>query len=116
MHDFLDEFEHRVLLTILALDNGVYGVPIREHLEERVGRNVVVVGRLADGVSLDQAELVMAFGLTGIVGFIMFDVNPRDPTVFGGINMLILLVGIVASVVPAVKATRVDPVVALRAR
>lgn len=60
--------------------------------------------------------LVMAFGLTGIVGFIMFDVNPRDPTVFGGISMLILLVGIVASVVPAVKATRVDPVVALRAR
>ncbi len=27
MHDFLDEFEHRVLLTILALDNDVYGVP-----------------------------------------------------------------------------------------
>jgi putative ABC transport system permease protein len=39
--------------------------------------------------------LVMAFGLTGFVGFIMFDVNPRDP---------------------AVKATRVDPVVTLRAR
>jgi len=60
--------------------------------------------------------LVMAFGLTGFVGFIMFDVNPRDPTVFGGISVLILLVGIVASVVPAAKATRVDPVVALRAR
>ena len=40
MHDFLGEFEHMVLLTILALDNDVYGVPIREHLEERVGRNV----------------------------------------------------------------------------
>ena len=53
MHDFLGEFEHMVLLTILALDNAVYGVPIREHLEERVGR---IVARGALYTTLQRLE------------------------------------------------------------
>jgi ABC-type antimicrobial peptide transport system permease subunit len=45
---------------------------------------------------------------------LMFQVDPRDPTVFGGVVALIVLVGLVAGLVPALRATRVDPVVALR--
>jgi ABC-type lipoprotein release transport system permease subunit len=44
----------------------------------------------------------------------MFDVEPRDPTVFAAIVLTILLVGLMASLIPALRATRVDPMVALR--
>jgi ABC-type antimicrobial peptide transport system permease subunit len=60
------------------------------------------------------AGLAMAAGLTSVIGFIMFRVNPRDPAVFGGVLALIVTVGLVAALVPALRATRVDPVVALR--
>jgi putative ABC transport system permease protein len=49
-----------------------------------------------------------------VVSLIMFDVEPRDPTVFGAIVVTIMLVGISANLVPALRATRVDPMVALR--
>ncbi len=59
--------------------------------------------------------LVMAAGLSNVLGFLMFGVNPRDPVVFGSVLLLTLCVGIAASLVPAQKATGVDPNVALRA-
>ncbi len=59
--------------------------------------------------------LVMAAGLSNLLGFLMFGVNPRDPVVFGFVLLLTLSVGIAASLVPAQKATGVDPNVALRA-
>ena len=58
--------------------------------------------------------LGMAAGLSQVVGFLMFEVEPRDPTVFGGIVFLILAVGLLASFIPAKRATNVDPMVALR--
>jgi predicted permease len=60
------------------------------------------------------AGLAMAAGLTSVIGIIMYRVNPRDPAVFGGVLALIVTVGLVAALVPALRATRVDPVVALR--
>ena len=44
----------------------------------------------------------------------MFDVQPRDPMVYGAIVVTILFVGLMASLIPALRATRVDPMVALR--
>jgi putative ABC transport system permease protein len=59
--------------------------------------------------------LVMAAALSNILGFLMFGVDPRDPVVFGAVLLLTLGVGIAASLVPARRATSVDPNVALRA-
>ncbi len=58
--------------------------------------------------------LVMAAGVSSAVGALMFEVNPRDPVVFGAVVVVILIVGLAASLVPARRATRVDPMVALR--
>jgi ABC-type lipoprotein release transport system permease subunit len=43
-----------------------------------------------------------------------FDVAPRDPTVLGTVCAVLLATGVLASLVPAIRATRVDPAVVLR--
>lgn len=80
----------------------------------RVTRLVLRQGLLQIGVGL-VIGLLMAAGVSNVVSALMFQVDPRDPTVFGGVVAMILLVGVVASLVPARRATRVDPMVALRA-
>jgi len=58
--------------------------------------------------------LVLAFGVTRIVALLMYQVDPQDPMVFGGVVSLIVLVGMAASYFPARRATSVNPVQALR--
>jgi putative ABC transport system permease protein len=59
--------------------------------------------------------LGLAFGVTRAVSILMYQVDPQDPVVFGGVFALIVLVGVAAAVFPARRATSVDPVQALRA-
>ncbi len=58
--------------------------------------------------------LALAMGVSNTVGLIMVEVEPRDPFVFVTVTLVIMLVGVVASLVPATRAVRVDPMVALR--
>ena len=60
------------------------------------------------------AGLVAAALLSKVLRIVLFGVDPRDPLVFGGVVLLTLAVGIVASLAPARRATGVDPMVALR--
>jgi predicted permease len=60
--------------------------------------------------------LLMAGGLSSVLGFLMFGVDPRDPLVFGGVVLLTLGVGVAASLIPARRATGVDPSVALQSQ
>jgi ABC-type lipoprotein release transport system permease subunit len=46
---------------------------------------------------------------------LLFRVPARDPVVFGGVVVVVLVVAVAASLVPAWRATRVDPASALRA-
>jgi ABC-type antimicrobial peptide transport system permease subunit len=68
-------------------------------------------GQLAIGLGIG---FVLAFGVTRVVSFLMYDVDPQDPTVFGAVLGLIVLVGMAAAVFPAWRATSVSPVEALR--
>jgi putative ABC transport system permease protein len=55
-----------------------------------------------------------AFGLTRMLTTFLFGVQPRDPLVFTSIPSLLTLVALLAVWMPSIRATRVDPVVALR--
>jgi predicted permease len=58
--------------------------------------------------------LVGAFGLTWLLSNFLFGVSSTDPITFSMVAILMILVGLLASYVPARRAMRVDPMVALR--
>jgi putative ABC transport system permease protein len=51
----------------------------------------------------------------GLVRRLLYQVSPMDPVTLGLVAVVLLLVTIVATYLPARRATRVDPMVALRA-
>jgi ABC-type antimicrobial peptide transport system permease subunit len=61
--------------------------------------------------------LALALATVGrdAIGNILFDVNPRDPFTFAAVLSLVGIVALAATLVPARRATRVDPLIALRA-
>ncbi len=60
--------------------------------------------------------IAMALGLARLMVIVLFQTEPWDPPVYAAIVALILVVGVLASVVPALKAARLDPVRALQSR
>ncbi len=58
--------------------------------------------------------LPLAFGLSRLLANVLFDVDPSDPVIFGGIALGLALVAVLAALVPARRAAQVDPLVALR--
>jgi ABC-type antimicrobial peptide transport system permease subunit len=58
--------------------------------------------------------LVGAVGLTRLMSALLFGVSPMDPLTFGSVALGLSAVALVASYLPARRAARVDPVVALR--
>jgi putative ABC transport system permease protein len=77
-------------------------------------RNMVVrQAMLLAGVGI-AIGLAAAYGLTRFMSSLLFDVKPNDPAVFLTVAGLLLGVAFLASYLPARRALRVDPVVALR--
>lgn len=58
--------------------------------------------------------LLGAFGLTRVMQTLLFGVSATDWLTFAGVAILLIAVGLLAAAIPARRATRVDPLVALR--
>jgi putative ABC transport system permease protein len=76
----------------------------------------MVVGQAAALTLLGVgAGAVAAVLLTRLMQKLLFGITPTDPITFASVAILLMAVGIVAAAIPALRATRVDPVLALRA-
>jgi predicted permease len=108
---------------------GVYGVlafAARQRVRE-IGIRMALGAQRTQVMSLflrEGAMLVGAGVLVGIVvalavgrllGAILFDITPADPTSVAFTLLLLVLIGLGAACIPALRATRVDPVDVLRA-
>jgi ABC-type antimicrobial peptide transport system permease subunit len=74
---------------------------------------------LVEGLWLVGAGLVLgltaSLGLSGAMAKLLYEVSPTDAATLASIAALTLIVALIASVVPAVRALRLEPVTALRA-
>jgi putative ABC transport system permease protein len=84
------------------------GASTRDVLRDVLGRAAIVI---VIGLALG---LMASFGLTRVLTKFLYGVTPLDPATFVTASLFLFVVAIVASYVPARRATRVDPMVALR--
>ena len=84
------------------------GAPDREILSSilKYGLGLTLIGV---GVGL-----AASFTLTRVMSSLLFGVSPTDPATFVGATLLLILVSFVGCYIPARRATRVDPMAALR--
>jgi len=58
--------------------------------------------------------LAAALALSRVVASLIFGVRPTDPLTFAGVSVLLVIVGLLATVLPAYRATRIEPIRTLR--
>ena len=88
--------------------------PARGRILTMVIRQSAVQIAIGAIVGLGLAMLIATLGETSIQG-VLFGVNPRDKAIYSLVLALIAIVSLIATLVPARRATRVDPIAALRA-
>jgi predicted permease len=107
---------------------GIYGITsysVAQRAQEMgvrmaLGASRAGILRLVLGQSLAIAlagvavGLVGSFALTGLMSSLLFNVRASDPWTFAAVAAVLIAVTMLASYIPAWKATRVDPMIALR--
>jgi len=84
------------------------GAESRDVLKMVLSRSLIMI---AAGVAIG---MILSFvGARALPSFLV-GVSPSDPVTFGGVMVLLLVVALLACLIPAYRATRVDPLVALR--
>ena len=116
------------LLALLVASIGLYGVRsysvsrrtaeigLRMALGATQGEIVALVMRETAGLTVVGIAigLVGGFALTGLIRSMLFGLAPHDPATFAGAALILAAVAALAGYLPARRASRVDPMVALR--
>jgi predicted permease len=79
-------------------------------IREAVLRQALVIVLIGSGVGLAGALVA-----TRLLRTLLFDLSPTDPATLAAVSCLLLIVAVLAAYLPARRATRIDPVQALRA-
>ncbi len=116
------------LLALVLAGVGVYGVisySVNQRTHE-IGIRMALGAKPGDALHLIVRQgivlalvglgigLAAAVGVTRVMSTFLFGVSAVDPTVFGGISLVLAAVAVAASVIPARRATKIDPMLALR--
>jgi putative ABC transport system permease protein len=116
-------------LALLLAGLGLYGViaySVTQRTQE-IGIRIAVGAQRRDvldlilrgGVKLAVVGVVLgligALGLSRILESLLYGVSAYDPLIYLGNAAVLLAVAAIACIVPALRATKVDPIVALRA-
>jgi putative ABC transport system permease protein len=117
-------------LALLLASIGIYGVmsySVAQRTRE-IGIRIALGARRVDVLQMTVKQalklvgagmmigLAAAFLLTRALASLLFGISATDPITFISISVVLLAVAILASYVPALRATRVDPITALRAQ
>ena len=81
-------------------------------------RSRILLMVLRQGLELAGAGIVLgllgAWGLTRVMESLLFGVSTTDVVTFGTVPLMLIATAMLATYIPALRATRVDPVVVLR--
>jgi len=115
-------------MALLLAAIGIYGVMsysvVQRHHEigirmalgaerQSITRMVVRQGALLAGIGI-ATGIVAALAVSRMIAAFLFGVTPKDPATFCGVSMLLFAIALGACYVPARRASRADPMVALR--
>ena len=74
---------------------------------------------LGDGLRLSLAGVAVGLGVAAVISRVissmLFSVGRFDPVVFGSVAVMAVLVSVAATLVPAIRATKVDPLLTMKA-
>jgi putative ABC transport system permease protein len=115
-------------VALVLASIGVYGVlsySVSQRTQEigirvALGAGRSTIMRLVIGQGVKLALIGVVFGVAGAlvatqyVRTVLYNVTPRDPVIFTSVAVFLIAVAVLASYVPARRATAVDPLVALR--
>src|SRR5688572_11211822 len=118
------------LLALVLATIGVYGVvsySVAQRTREigvrmALGARRPAIVRLVVGQGMRLGWIGLGIGLVlsvatmGVVSSVLYGVTPRDPLVLGSVVALLTLVVAIASLVPARRAMRIDPITSLRSQ